>query len=99
MIKFSDRGGLFQNLSFMSIQEFRTIKFCSIVLAMENCLGDVGIKNGICPEFECIGPSSCRNRGKCNTKKSACECDAGFSGFDCSVDLESEKSDVYMILF
>ena len=83
----------------MSIPEFGTIEFFSIFLAMENCLGDVGIKNGICPEFECIGPSSCGNRGKCNTKKSACECDAGFSGFDCSVDLESEKSDVYMILF
>ena len=83
----------------MSIPEFGTIKFFSIFLAMENCLGDVGIKNGICPEFECIGPSSCGNRGKCNTKKSACECDPGFSGFDCSVDLESEKSDVYMILF
>ena len=83
----------------MSIPEFGTIKFFSIFLAMENCLGDVGIKNGICPEFECIGPSSCGNRGKCNTKKSVCECDAGFNGFDCSVDLESEKSDVYMILF
>ena len=66
---------------------------------MEKCLGDVGVENGICPEFKCIGPSSCGNRGKCNSFNTTCECDAGFSGFDCSVDLESEKSDVYMILF
>ena len=63
---------------------------------MDNCLGDVGLQNGICPDFKCNGPSSCNNRGNCSSFKTACDCDAGYSGFDCSIDLESEKSYVYL---
>ena len=58
---------------------------------MDKCLGDVSLEDGICPDFKCVGSSSCNNRGSCSSYKSICDCDEGFSGFDCAVDLESEK--------
>ena len=60
--------------------------------AKENCPGDVPMKDGKCPEFECNGPSSCNNNGNCNFDDTACDCSAGFIGPDCSVNLEGEKS-------
>ena len=66
---------------------------------MENCPGGVSLQDGICPEFKCIGPSSCGNRGNCSSYKASCDCDEGFSGFDCSVNLEGEKLMNFMKLF
>ena len=57
---------------------------------MDNCLGDIGLQDGTCPDFKCIGPSSCNNRGSCTNHETACDCDEGFSGYDCSVDLDGE---------
>ena len=71
----------------------------SIFQAMDNCLGDVGLEDGICPEFKCIGPSSCNSRGNCSSLKKTCDCNPGFSGFDCSVDLEGKKSYIYIKLY
>ena len=58
--------------------------------AMDKCLGDVDVKDGICPDFQCIGPSSCNNRGICGSSTKICDCDPGYSGFDCSIDLDGE---------
>ena len=57
---------------------------------MENCLGDIDLEDGTCPDFKCNGPSSCSNRGNCTSNKKSCECEEGFSGLDCSVDLQGE---------
>ena len=59
---------------------------------MNTCLGNVGLQDGLCPDFKCIGPSSCNNRGNCSSYKKTCVCDEGYSGFDCSIDLDGEKS-------
>ena len=59
-------------------------------LAMDKCFGDVEVEGVICPDFKCNGPSSCNNRGICSGSTKICDCDPGYSGFDCSIDLEGE---------
>ena len=71
----------------------------SIFQARESCLGDEGLKDGICPEFICINHESCSCKGKCTADNKACVCNEGFSGFDCSIDLEGEKLCVDMKLY
>ena len=66
-------------------------KFIFVLLELDNCLGDLSIVDGICPNFNCTGPSSCSNRGNCSSYVKSCDCEAGFSGFDCSVDLEGDS--------
>ena len=59
--------------------------------AKETCPGGLPLTDGKCPELSCTGPSSCSYNGNCNSDSSECECDAGFSGSDCSFDLKGEK--------
>ena len=59
--------------------------------AKENCPGNLPPKHGKCPEFECYGPLSCSNNGDCNGDNTACDCNVGFTGLDCSFNLEGEK--------
>ena len=48
------------------------------------------MQDGKCKDFECIDDSSCNCNGKCNGDGTACDCDIGFSGFDCAIDLKGE---------
>lgn len=50
------------------------------------------MQDGICPDFNCINHSSCGGNGKCNSDGATCDCQAGFSGVDCSIDLNGDKS-------
>ena len=59
--------------------------------AVQSCPGGVPLFDGACPDFECHGPLSCNNNGNCNSDGTACECKAGFSGPDCSFNLEGEN--------
>ena len=52
------------------------------------------MQDGLCPDFKCINPSSCGGNGNCNSDGTACVCQAGFSGADCSIDLKGDKSSV-----
>ena len=65
---------------------------------MNTCLGDIGLQDGLCPDFKCINHSSCNGNGNCNSDQTSCECNAGFSGYDCSIDLAGEKSWVFFFI-
>ena len=62
----------------------------------DNCYGGKDLQDGLCPDFNCINHSSCSGNGNCNGDGTACVCQAGFSGADCSIDLNGEKSSIDM---
>ena len=59
-------------------------------LEINNCPGGSKLKDGKCEDFVCSVNSSCNNHGHCNPEKTACICDVGFSGSNCSFDLEGD---------
>ena len=60
--------------------------------ANEQCPGGSALQDGKCPNFQCInGAASCNNRGQCNNDNTACDCNAGSEGVDCSIILEGKK--------
>ena len=56
----------------------------------DNCTGGKDLQDGECPDFKCINHSSCKGNGNCNGDGTACVCQAGFSGADCSIDLQGD---------
>ena len=50
------------------------------------------MQDGKCPVFQCINHTSCNCNGNCSSDGSACVCDVGFDGIDCSIDLIGDKS-------
>ena len=73
--------------------------FYLVFQAKSNCPGDVPLQNGICPEFVCLDRSSCDNHGNCSSDGTTCDCDEGFSGTDCSFDLDGEKYVTIRLLY
>ena len=59
-----------------------------------NCTGGKDLLDGECPDFKCINHSSCNGYGNCNGDGTACVCQAGFSGADCSINLKGDKPSV-----
>ena len=75
------------NLFFVKLNTFLTI-----FTERENCHGDEDLQDGQCPDFKCVDQSSCSGNGNCNGDNTSCICNAGFTGSDCFIDLNGEKS-------
>ena len=69
-----------------------TISIFLSIQARSNCHGNEDLQDGICKEFKCIDHTSCNCNGKCTSDGTACDCDDGFTGFDCAIDLKGKKS-------
>ena len=72
---------------------------CFFFQAKANCPGDIPLQNGECPDFECLGRTSCSNHGDCNSEGTGCDCDPGFSGSDCSYDLQGDNFSLIYICY
>ena len=58
----------------------------------DSCPGNQVMQDGKCPVFQCINHTSCNCNGHCSSDGSACVCDVGFDGIDCSIDLIGDES-------
>ena len=58
----------------------------------DNCPGNQVMQDGKCPVFQCTNHTSCNCNGNCTNDGSACICNVGFDGIDCSIDLIGNES-------